>query len=196
MIDIVQYGMFGAGRIVSPLIESIPLLPGKILSIRTKARDFGEASPLGKRMLEEIKEPQYQELRALLSKSPLGMQHALIQNLADASIFAGLVGTSTISMNCLMQVARGPEFVRMFRANHTAFLLEVARTATPVAGSAQVLRAPQTVTTANVTFTMPEGAMVFQMTGMSAGVDASVFPDRSKFDSGRANLGEAMNWNG
>merc|ERR1712060_472538 len=177
MIDIVQYGMFGAGCIASPLFENIPLLPGKILSIRTKARDFGEASPLGKRMLEEIKKPQYQELRALLSKSPLGMEHALIQNLADASLFAGLIGTSTLTMNCLLQVARGPRFVKMFRANSTAFLLEVARTATPVGGSSQVLRTPRTVTSANRTFSMPEGSIVTQMTGMSAGLDATVFPD-------------------
>merc|ERR1712113_962185 len=99
-------------------------------------------------------------------------------------------------MNCLLQVARGPRFGKMFRANSTAFLLEVARTATPVGGSSQVLRKSRTVISANRTFTMPEGSVVTQLTGMAAGLDATVFPDPGKFDSSRPNLGEAMNWNG
>jgi len=147
-------------------------------------------------MLQEIQKPDYKELRQLYEGTSLGVQDAALQNLADASLFAGLVGTSALSMNCLLQVARGPEYVRMLRENATAFLWEVARTATPVGGSTQQLREPLELTVAGVQLRLQENAMISALTGIAAGVDASVFPEPWKFDSRRPNLGEGQNWNG
>jgi len=194
--EIAEYGTMGGGCIMSPAVAKLPIVPGKILAVRQKALEFGRSSPVGKALARELEKPEYKELHDRYAQRPKGAVDTAIQNLADASLFAGLIGTSTLSMNCLMQVYRGPQFVKMFRENSTAFLYETMRTATAVAGSASATREPKKMTIWGEEYDIPTGTILSQMTGMAAGLDASVFPDPYKFDSSRPNLGETMNWNG
>lgn len=193
---IAAYASVGGGCIMSHVLNKMPIVPGKVIKIREAALAFARDSPVGKAIGEEIQKPDYKELREVYGKRPKGVVDTAIGNLADASLFAGLIGTSTASMNCLAQVHRGPQFVKMFRANSTAFIFEVMRTATAVAGSQQVTRRPWKVTLWGEQLELPVNTLIAQMTGMAAGLDASVFPDPWKFNSSRENLGETMNWNG
>lgn len=190
------YTSMGGLCIVSHVAASVPFLPGRILAIRGAALTFAKNSPTGQALAEEIQKPQYAELRKVYGARPQGVLDTALQNLVDASLFAGLIGTSTMTMNCVLQQRRGPEFVGLFRRNSTAFLLEVMRTATAVGGSQQRLRKPWKLKLAGEDVELPVGALVFQGTGIAASFDAAVFPEPYKFDSSRPNLGETMNWNG
>lgn len=192
---IAAYAPFGGLCIVGHLAAKLPLLPEKIKSIRAAALDFGKGSPVGSMIKEEIQKPEYKELRELYASRPLGVVDTAVQNLADASLFAGLLGTTTMSLNCLTQMGRGPKFVKMFRENSTAFLMETMRTATAVAGSIQLLREPLKIAVAFEKFELPAGAKLTQLTGLG-GYDPNVFPDPTTFNTSRTNLGETMNWNG
>mmetsp|Transcript_18184 Transcript_18184/g.50599 ORF Transcript_18184/g.50599 Transcript_18184/m.50599 type:complete len:651 (+) Transcript_18184:64-2016(+) len=194
--EIAAYGSIGGPCIVSHVIRRLPILPGKIIAVREKAFTFAMGSPVGNLLATEIEKPEYAELREVYSKRPKGVVGTAVQNLADASLFAGLIGTSAASMNCLLQLNRGPQFVKMFRGNSTAFMYEVMRTATAVIGSMQQTKAPLKARIFGEDVLLPNGSLVEQVTGLGAGLDASVFPDPYRFDTSRQNLGETMNWNG
>lgn len=194
--EISAYTTFGGLCIFGQATPHLPVVPGKIKAIREKAFAFALDSPVGKALAKEIEKPEYLELRAVYTKRPKGVVGTAVQNLVDASLFAGLVGTSTLTANCLKQVFKGPTYVRMFRENSTAFLLETMRMETAVGGSTSVLRAPLKSVVFGEQVTLPEGSLLCQGTGLNAGYDASVFPDPTKFDTSRDNLAETMNWNG
>jgi len=193
---IARYGTFGGPCIMSQLVEKLPVIPDKIRGIRAAALAFARESPVGKKIAEEIQKPEYADLKALYASRPMGVVDGALGALADASLFAGLIGTSTMTMNALVQIHRGPEYLKMFQANSTAFMLETMRTATAVAGSLQATAEQQELTMAGEHVKLPAGSTIFQLTGVAAGLDASVFRDPYKFDSSRSNLGETMNFNG
>eukprot|EP00928_Gymnodinium_smaydae_P053530 TRINITY_DN37501_c0_g1_i1.p1 TRINITY_DN37501_c0_g1~~TRINITY_DN37501_c0_g1_i1.p1 ORF type:complete len:645 (-),score=60.47 TRINITY_DN37501_c0_g1_i1:226-2034(-) len=193
---IAGYGTVGGPCIMSQIVEKLPIIPGKIKAIREAARKFGLSSPVGKKMADVIHKPEYAELKALLEKRPMGAVEGAVGALADASLFAGLIGTSTMVQNAMVQVHRGKQYLNMFRENSTAFMLEVMRTATAVAGSLQVTKAPMKLVMANESIELPSGNNIIQLTGLGAGLDATIFPKPYVFDSRRTNLGETMNFNG
>eukprot|EP00929_Paragymnodinium_shiwhaense_P033011 TRINITY_DN18212_c0_g1_i1.p1 TRINITY_DN18212_c0_g1~~TRINITY_DN18212_c0_g1_i1.p1 ORF type:complete len:686 (-),score=96.88 TRINITY_DN18212_c0_g1_i1:276-2333(-) len=190
------YPSVGGPCILSPVLEKMPILPGKVRAVRQAALDFAKSSPVGKHLADEIQKDDYSELREQYKSRPKGVVDTALLNLADASLFAGLVGTSTMTMNCALQQHRGPKFVKMFRENQTAFMIETMRTATAVAGSMRKTSADMEMVVEGHRFVLPRGSRLAQPGGGAAGLDGAVFPDPFTFDSRRDNLGETLNWNG
>mmetsp|Transcript_100878 Transcript_100878/g.313700 ORF Transcript_100878/g.313700 Transcript_100878/m.313700 type:complete len:666 (+) Transcript_100878:98-2095(+) len=191
-----SYTSFGAPCIASQVLEKLPIVPGKVLGIRAAVLKFAKDSPVGRAMAKEIEKPEYAELRRLYSTRDRPVIDTALQNLADASMFAGLVGTSSMTFNCVSKLWRSPDHVKLFRRNSSAFLWELMRVAPVVGGSQQALKEPMRFRWGGEDVELPAGALVGMLTGIAAGVDASVFPDPFKFDIDRPNIGEMMTWNG
>lgn len=195
-----SYMSYGAPCIMSNILQHVPIWPGLVQHIRATVLEFARDSPVGKAIEEELAKPEFNTLRAIYAKAhaqnkPKSVVDRAIQNLGDASMFAGLVGTTGMTLTCITQQRMYPEHVRLFRQNASSYLWELMRVAPVVGGAQSALAEHLSLRLAGFNMTLKPGTPIFGSSSAS-GMDPSVFENPTRFDPTRSNLGEMMTWNG
>jgi len=191
----VDYLTFGTLCIQGQLVEKLPIIPSRLAMIRREVVNFARDSPLGKAVAELVIQPEYAELRELYeSRGHTAVDVALL-NLADATMYFGLIGTARMTAQCISNVWTRPRHANAFRQNATTYLWELMRISPGIVGSYTVLKHPWRLHSAGEYIEVPPGSAILVGTSAS-GFDTSIFKNPHEFNPNRSNLGEVMTWNG
>lgn len=190
-----EYATYGKLCIKSALLAWVPLVSSRVRSIRAAVTRFGMDSPVGRELSKKLDEPQYTELKKQLLSRGKPLLEMAMQNMADASMFAGMVGTTDMTWKCVKYLYRDPAHVRMFRNNPTNYLWELMRLQPAVQGFTTSTTKASTVIMFGKEVHLPAGTPLKYASSM-ANRDPAVFSDPTKFDPDRKDWGENMAWNG
>ncbi|CAE8582957.1 unnamed protein product [Polarella glacialis] len=157
-----EYATYGKLCIKSAMIAKSPWLPSKIRQIRSALVQFAMDSPTGKALDTMLKQSQYADLRRLYESTGEPLLEVAVRNLADASLFAGLVGTTDMTWKCTKNLFRHHEHVRAFRRNPTDYLWELMRVQPAVQGFTSVLSGKRTFRMYGQDVELPAGTRVGQ----------------------------------
>jgi len=156
---------------------------------------FARGSPTALKLMKLIEKPQFSALKKILASQPGSLEDVMLRSVIDASLFAGLLGTTDMATKCVQSQFKDYQHVMMFRKNAGAYLHELMRTD----GAVQQF----TTTVGKADTWMLEGHKVpfpadqpVTMVISTANRDPKVFPDPDAFDPERDNIGEMLTWNG
>jgi len=190
----VQYKTWGALCIMGGLIDNTPLR-WKILSIRKSLLEFARDSPGAKKMAVALEKPEYSAVKSLYEAQPRPMMDTALQNLMDASMFAGVVGTTDMTTKCVEYQYEFPSHVGMFRKSPTLYLWEMMRLQSAVMAGTSITREPYVVKSYLEEVRVPAGTPLAYLNAVG-NRDPKVFPEPEKFDMDRPNWGQNLAWNG
>lgn len=194
-----EYAVYGKLCIKSAMMSELPFLPWKIRSIRSALLQFALSSPVAQSISQLLEAPDYSELRSLYASHASGKPiiELALQNLADATLFAGLVGTTDMTWKCVKNQFRDDAHVRMFRRSPIDYLWELMRLQPAVQGFVSVLRESRTIKLFGGDVSLPAGTP-YKLSNSMANRDPAVFPAPSNFDPDRPweEMGEMLSWNG
>lgn len=192
-----QYAIYGKLCIKSAMISKSPWVPGKIVEIRTVLMKFALDSPTAMSIGKMLATPEYSAVRKLYESSGKPLLEVAVQNLGDATLFAGLVGTTDMTWKCVKYLFRNQAHVRMFRRNPTDYLWELMRVQPSVQGFTTALKQPETFRMYGEDVRLPVDTP-YKFSSSMANRDPNVFTDPSKFLFGRPweEMGEMLTWNG
>lgn len=194
---IAEYANFGKLCIKSKLMSNVPFFPSKIASIRKALMDVVMDSPMAKKISESLELPAYAALKRLYVASGEPVLELAVRNLADATLFAGLVGTTDMTWKCVKMQYRDAAHVRMFRRNPLDYLWELMRVQPAVQGFVTTQGSNSTVKMFFEDVPLPAG-MPYKFSNSMANRDPHVFSDPSGFHPDRPwdEMGEILSWNG
>jgi len=166
-----------------------------VKSSQQAAMAFARGSPTALKLMKLIEKPQFSALKKILASQPGSLEDVMLRSVIDASLFAGLLGTTDMATKCVQSQFKDYQHVMMFRKNAGAYLHELMRTD----GAVQQF----TTTVGKADTWMLEGHKVpfpadqpVTMVISTANRDPKVFPDPDAFDPERDNIGEMLTWNG
>ncbi|CAE8588021.1 unnamed protein product [Polarella glacialis] len=192
-----QYATFGKLCIKSAMIAKGPWLPGKIREIRSAVLQFALDSPTAKQLDAMLQEPEYADIRRLYEKTGEPVLEVAVRNLADATLFAGLVGTTDMTWKCTKYLFRDHSHVRMFRRSPTDYLWELMRIQPAVQGFTSVLPEKRSFKMYGEDVELPAGTP-YKFSNSMGNRDPLIFTDPANFNQERdwSEMGEMLSWNG
>merc|ERR1719346_654932 len=78
-------------------------------------------------MTNLLDEEKYPAVKSLHSYQGIAASDAFLRNMADLTLFAGVVGATDMAMKCIKYQYRDAAHVSMYRANKAAYLHELMR---------------------------------------------------------------------
>ncbi|CAE7467709.1 cyp140 [Symbiodinium natans] len=196
VLEVLPYLEFGKGCIMGLRGKHSGIVQTWVVKAAQKvAIDFARSSPTAEKLMKLIETPKFAALKKLLTSYPGSLEDVLLRGVIDASLFAGLLGTTDMATKCVQSQFKDSQHVMMFRKNPSAYLHELMRTDGAVT---------QFTTTAGKADTwVLEGHKVpfkadqaVTMVLTTANRDPKVFTEPDTFDPERANMGEMLTWNG
>lgn len=194
---ITEYATFGKLCIKSKLMSSIPFFPSKIQAIRASVMSFAMDSPMAKKIAVLLETADYAALKLLYASSGEPVLELAIRNLADAALFAGLVGTTDMTWKCVKMQHRDSAHVRMFRTSPINYLWELMRVQPAVQGFVTTVPFNRSLRLFFEDVPVPAG-MPYKFSNSMANRDPAVFSDPSGFHPDRpwTEMGNILSWNG
>eukprot|EP00931_Biecheleriopsis_adriatica_P046768 TRINITY_DN26896_c0_g2_i1.p1 TRINITY_DN26896_c0_g2~~TRINITY_DN26896_c0_g2_i1.p1 ORF type:complete len:1082 (-),score=261.34 TRINITY_DN26896_c0_g2_i1:195-3272(-) len=196
VLAILPYLEFGKICIIGARGKSIGVVrPWIIEKARSAAVDFAKDSPTAKALLDLINSPKYAAVKKLLSKSGLPIEQQLLRDVVDASLFAGLLGTTDMTHKCVSKQFQDRHHVLLFRKDPTEYLHELMRYSGAVASITTALHKDEVINLEGHKIGFKK-EQPLQHCLATANLDPTVFPDPSHFDPSRPELGKMITWNG
>mmetsp|Transcript_94422 Transcript_94422/g.224919 ORF Transcript_94422/g.224919 Transcript_94422/m.224919 type:complete len:1533 (+) Transcript_94422:40-4638(+) len=169
--------------------------PLALAGIKRVALAFARDSPTAEKLFKLIQLPKYSDLKTLLESSKKPLNDILLQDVMDASLFAGVLGTTDLATKCVKSQFKDGNHVTMFRKDASAYLHELMRTDAAVGQFTTALTKDETWNLEGHKVPFPADQAV-TMSLVTANRDPRVFPDPDVFDPDREELGEMLTWNG
>lgn len=181
--------IFGARSVQMKLLSR-----GRLQQIRKTMQNLIKHSPKAKVYSELLGKPKYAALkRAYATRGDA--EDTLHKNIADALLFAGVLGTSDMTHKCVAYQYKDKSHLRMFRKDPKAYLHELMRFDGAVTSVTGTMTQTENWRLEGINVDLPKGTGI-QYVFASANRDASVFPQPSRFVLNRPEIGESLSWNG
>jgi hypothetical protein len=189
-----EYGKYGKFAIFGQVIEDYALGPvgiaARIAENRKKVAEWATTSPFFE-ILRGVRDSD----SAFVGHPWLLDSKALVANLADASLFAGLVGSTDLIQKCVNYQLRDANHKKMFEASPEQYLIELMRYDSAVTSVTEVLSQNITLIISGRKINFAAGTPV-QLVLASANRDPLQFQSPDDFDPSRSELGDTLAWNG
>lgn len=196
---ILPYVEFGKMCILGKRGKSIGVVqPIAVGASKSAAIAFARDSPTAEKLAKLIQEPRFSVLKTLLETTEQtgeSLQDKLLRNIIDASLFAGVLGTTDMTTKCVQSQFKDGNHVMMFRKNAGSYLHELMRLDAAVQQFTTALDKEETMVLEGHKVAFSKGQPV-NMVMATANRDRSVFPDPDVFDPDRENLDMMLTWNG
>ncbi|CAK0833210.1 unnamed protein product [Prorocentrum cordatum] len=119
----------------------------------------------------------------------------VLDDLTLATLFAGLVGTTDMTMKCILYQQRDQAHVTMFKEDPEKYLIELMRYDSAVTSVTELLRKDQAMNLEGRNITLKQGSPV-QLVLASANRDPTHWMRADDFDPSRPDLKDTLSWNG
>jgi hypothetical protein len=189
---VMEYGKYGKYAIFGKVIHDFALGPagitGKLVDSRQKTADWAKTSDFA-RILIAARDTFFPGQPHFLDAGQL------VSDLADASLFAGLVGSADLVTKCVQYQQRDASHVDLFKADPERYLIELMRYDSAVTSVTEVLQEDANITIDGRRLTLAKGTPQ-QLVLASANRDPKHWVEPDRFDPSRADLADTLSWNG
>ncbi|CAE8590931.1 unnamed protein product [Polarella glacialis] len=192
-------GYLSVGKvcIFGGMADSIPFLPSMIAAVRTAHVDFARDSPTADKLVKLLEEPGFAAVQKLYQSRGRPIRDVAVQGLADATMFAGVLGTTDMTFKCVKYTWQDPKHLRLFREKPTEYIWELMRVQAAVQGVSSVSTKARDDHMAGEEVHFPAGTPVAYSVSI-ANRDPIMFSKPSDMDFQRpwSEMGEMLSWNG